>query len=225
MRTTPNSIEEAHQAILQGRGVGAGGGTGSPLQLTNCPWCGSPIEPGRDVKVETFAQGRARVMTYCSDPLGQCDFSRAKAPDEGIPVLTVDEEIYRRLPALLGDPDCLRFPVRLVYEFGEMAQHQFAQPDVDWRDPESVGRVLYLRPVLRDHPARVVQAVAYMIPVLNYGDVVTDAHCLSYGATLLGLMEEEFYAAICGLADLVGAAPRFPGDRAVDPSVPACCAL
>ena len=101
MRTTPNSIEEAHQAILQGRGVGAGGGTGSPLQLTNCPWCGSPIEPGRDVKVETFAQGRARVMTYCSDPLGQCDFSRAKAPDEGIPVLTVDEEIYRRLPALL----------------------------------------------------------------------------------------------------------------------------
>ena len=134
--------------------------------------------------------------------------------------LTID-----KLPALLGDPDCLRHPTRLVYEFGEMAQHQFAQPDVDWRDPEGVGRVLYLRPVLRDHPERVVQAVAYMIPVLNYGDVVTDAHCLSYGATLLGLMEDEFYAAICGLADLVGAAPRFPGDRAVDPSVPACCAL
>lgn len=101
MRTTPNSIEEAHQSILQGRGAGSGGGTGSPLQLTNCPWCGSEIQPGRDVKVETFAQGRARVFTYCSDPLGQCDFSRARAPDEGIPVLTVDEEIYRRLPSLL----------------------------------------------------------------------------------------------------------------------------
>lgn len=101
MRTTPNSIEEANQSILQGHGQGAGGGTGSPLQLTNCPWCGLEIKLGRDVKCETLSQGRARVFTYCGDPVGQCDFSRAKAPDEGIPVLTVDEEIYRRLPALL----------------------------------------------------------------------------------------------------------------------------
>ncbi|MFM9971263.1 MAG: DISARM system helicase DrmA [Burkholderiales bacterium] len=100
-KTTPNSIDDAHQSILQGRGAGAGSGTGSPLQLTNCPWCGGNLEPGRDVKVETFAQGRARVLTYCSDSLGQCDFSRPKSPEEGIPVVTVDEEIYRRLPALL----------------------------------------------------------------------------------------------------------------------------
>ena len=100
-KTTPNTIDDAHQSILQGRGAGAGSGTGSPLQLTNCPWCGSGLEPGRDVKVETFQQGRARVLTYCSDPVGQCEFSRSGAPDEGIPVLTVDEEIYRRLPALL----------------------------------------------------------------------------------------------------------------------------
>lgn len=129
------------------------------------------------------------------------------------------------LDRLLRDPDCLRFPTRLVYEYGEMAQHQFAQPDVDWRDPDGAGRVLYLRPTLREHPERVLQAVAYMIPVLNYGEVVTDAHCLSYGATLLGQMEDEFYAALCALADLVGAAPRFPGDRAVDPSVPAGCPM
>lgn len=100
-KTTPNTIDDAHQSILQGRGAGAGSGTGSPLQLTNCPWCGSNLEPGRDVKVETFQQGRARVLTYCSDSLGQCEFSRTKAPEEGIPVVTVDEEIYRRLPSLL----------------------------------------------------------------------------------------------------------------------------
>ena len=100
-RTTPNTIDDAHHSILQGRGAGAGSGTGSPLQLTNCPWCGCGIDTGHDVKVETFQQGRARVFTYCSDPLGQCEFSRRIAPDEGIPVVTVDEEIYRRLPALL----------------------------------------------------------------------------------------------------------------------------
>jgi hypothetical protein len=101
MKTTPNTMEDAHQSILSGRGAGAGSGTGSPLQLTNCPWCGEGIEAGNHLKVETYAQGRARVFTYCGDRLGQCDFSRAKSPDEGIPVVTVDEEIYRRLPALL----------------------------------------------------------------------------------------------------------------------------
>jgi hypothetical protein len=100
-RVTPNTLQQAREAILQDHGHGPGGGAGTPLQLTNCPWCGSALERGRDVRVETFSQGRARVLTYCSDPIGQCDFSAACAASEGLPVLTVDEEIYRRLPALL----------------------------------------------------------------------------------------------------------------------------
>ena len=32
---------------------------------------------------------------------------------------------FETLDALLHDSDCLRFPVRLIYEFGEMAMHQF----------------------------------------------------------------------------------------------------
>ncbi len=101
MRTTPNSIEDAHESILRAHGAGGGRGTGSPLQLTNCPWCGNEIKSGQDVTVETYSRGRARVFTFCGDQLGRCDFSRVRSPDEGIPVLTVDEEIYRRLPALL----------------------------------------------------------------------------------------------------------------------------
>src|SRR5260370_15816675 len=38
---------------------------------------------------------------YCSDPYGQCPFTRAQSRDDGLPVLVVDEEIYRLLPALL----------------------------------------------------------------------------------------------------------------------------
>jgi hypothetical protein len=117
-----------------------------------------------------------------------------------------------KLDALLHDPDCLRHPVRLVFEFGEMAMNQFAQPDLDWRDPTGNGRVLYLRPVLRERPGLLPLAVAYMIPVINYGDIITDEHCLLYGATLLGLTAEEYYAKICSLADEVGAESRRPGD-------------
>ncbi|MCU0771574.1 MAG: hypothetical protein MUE94_07370 [Verrucomicrobia bacterium] len=115
---------------------------------------------------------------------------------------------FDKLDALLHDPDCVRYPVRLVYEFGEMAPHQFAQPDVDPRSQDQGGRVLYLRPLLRDHPDKVVLAVAYMIPLINYGQIINDDHCCLYGATLLGRLESEFYREICALADLVGAEMR-----------------
>jgi hypothetical protein len=115
---------------------------------------------------------------------------------------------FARLEALLSDAECLRYPVRLVFEFGEMAAHQFADPGVDLRNPEQNGRVLCLRPLLRDRPDLAVLAVAYMIPVLNYGDIVTDDQCIRYGATLLGMMEEEFYEAVGRVADFVGAEVR-----------------
>jgi hypothetical protein len=116
-----------------------------------------------------------------------------------------------KLDALLHDPECLRYPVRLVFEFGEMALHQFAQPDIDWRNREQDGRVLYLRPLLRERPDLLPLAVAYMIPLINYGDIITDNHCLLYGAALLGLMEEEYYRRLCSLADALGADSRFVG--------------
>ncbi len=123
-----------------------------------------------------------------------------------------------KLEALLHDPECVRHPTRLVFEFGEMARHQFAQPDIDCREPEQDGRVLYLRPLLRDQPELIVQAVAYMIPLLNYGDIITDDHCRLYGATLLGLMEDQYYDQICALADTVGASSQVSGQPAS-----ACC--
>ncbi|HOX57202.1 MAG TPA: hypothetical protein P5205_08660 [Candidatus Paceibacterota bacterium] len=112
---------------------------------------------------------------------------------------------FEGIDALLADRECLRYPTRLVFEFGEMAGHQFAEPGPDLRNPEQNGRVLYLRPLLRQRPELALLAVAYMIPVINYGDVIADEHCVRYGATLLGMLEAEFYDAVCRLADFVGA--------------------
>ena len=57
--------------------------------------------PGRDIKVEVYKKGRCRTVIYCGDVLGRCPFAAKNSPLEGIPVLVVDEEIYRRLPTLL----------------------------------------------------------------------------------------------------------------------------
>lgn len=130
---------------------------------------------------------------------------RAVAAHEKYGPLTV-----QRLPEFLNDPDCLRYPTRLVYEFGDMALHQFAQPGPDPLQTEPEGRILYLRPRLQHRPDLVPLAVAYLVPLINYGEIVNDAHCLLYGATLMGMLEDEFYTAVCAMADDAGAAPEFP---------------
>jgi len=67
------------------------------LQVQRCPWCGNSIT-ARQVHADP---GRRRVFVYCSDDLGDCPFAEGGAIGEGLPVLTVDEEIYRLAPAFV----------------------------------------------------------------------------------------------------------------------------
>jgi hypothetical protein len=103
-KTTPNWTEDAAEAIQQHRGNQEGfsrGGGGTPYQLTACPWCGTRILPGQHLRSFPGMSGSARTLTFCGDSTGKCPFSAKNAPDEGLPVVVVDEEIYRRLPAML----------------------------------------------------------------------------------------------------------------------------
>ena len=105
--STPNRTEDAAAIIKSARNndfqadySGSVGGSGTPYQLTTCPWCGRPISMNQ-IEVDTFAAGRGRTLQYCSDQMGDCPFSKGQSPDEGMPIVVVDEEIYRRLPTLV----------------------------------------------------------------------------------------------------------------------------
>lgn len=104
-RATPNKTSQSDESVKSAHGgkpkSGSFGGGGSPHQLTNCPWCGSKIDPGKNITVEKYNQGRGRTLVFCGNKYGQCKFSKREAPKEGLPVLVVDEEIYRNLPSLL----------------------------------------------------------------------------------------------------------------------------
>ncbi|MBN8595643.1 MAG: DISARM system helicase DrmA [Anaerolineae bacterium] len=102
-RSTPNYTEASARAITEAHGMWRGnvGGSGTPVQLKTCPWCGSPIVPGKNIRVETVDQGVGRTLQYCSDTFGECPFGERRSKGEGLPIVVVDEEIYRRLPALL----------------------------------------------------------------------------------------------------------------------------
>lgn len=95
-KVTPNSYEEARRQITDARGHDAG--VGGALQLVACPWCGSRLSASHDL---TTVDVRRRVLLHCSDPEGDCPFTARHSPDEGLPVLTVDEEIYRLTPSLV----------------------------------------------------------------------------------------------------------------------------
>ncbi len=125
------------------------------------------------------------------------------------------------LAGFLADPACLRHPARLAFEFGEMAPHQFAQPEVDPRDPTGQTRVLYVHPALESRPDDLVIAVSYMVPVLNYGaDMVDDEMCCRYGGALLDLMPEDYYQRVCEMADGLSLAAARTQPRCDTPCCP-----
>ncbi len=101
-KVTPGTTEESHYAVQDMRDTNKNkAGRTSPLQLTSCPWCGSKIDPGKDVTVD---RERGRTVVYCGDKKSSCTFSRGRSSNlqhPGIPVLTVDEEIYHRPPTMM----------------------------------------------------------------------------------------------------------------------------
>ena len=89
---SPKRVDEAAselKRVHEGRGHRL-----TVLQIQRCPWCGTPITP-KSVQVDDTLR---RVYVYCGDDRAACPFSEGGAVADGLPVLTVDEEIYRLVP-------------------------------------------------------------------------------------------------------------------------------
>ncbi|WP_406088483.1 DISARM system helicase DrmA [Kitasatospora purpeofusca] len=94
----PNWYSDAHDQIRDALTSGTSK-RANVLQTKMCPWCGSKLE----VTAKMTDDNRRRILLHCSNGEGPqaCRFSYLKAKDEGLPILTVDEEVYRLLPSLL----------------------------------------------------------------------------------------------------------------------------
>jgi hypothetical protein len=108
---SPKRFEEAKEQLDR---VNDHGGYRLPvLQIKRCPWCGTPITPAQ-VKTDKTLR---RVYVYCGDDLARCPFSKGGVVSEGLPVLTVDEEIYRLTPG---------FVIATVDKFARLAREGHA---------------------------------------------------------------------------------------------------
>ena len=70
----------------------------SPFPLTECPWCRKPIVPD-SLEVRPKSTRPEEVRVSCVRP--ECSFSGRSTRGEGLPILFVDEQIYRELPAFI----------------------------------------------------------------------------------------------------------------------------
>ena len=69
-------------------------GNPSPIPLENCPWCGTHFEPDSFTLLPDNDSPR-ELRIVCAN--FECDFSG----DRTLPIIGVDEPLYRRLPAFL----------------------------------------------------------------------------------------------------------------------------
>ena len=145
-KTTPNTLAAAANSLRQRNVGGKPSSTGTPHQITSCPWCGSEIKE-QHLHVYEAPSDIGRCVTYCGDNLGRCEFTERNAPKEGLPVMVVDEEIYRRPPSLL---------IATVDKFAQMPWNGKTQM-LFGKVTEVCDRHGFLSPEVEDgqsHPAR-----------------------------------------------------------------------
>ena len=90
---TPNQYADA-KAALERLKNGEVLYEGSPYQLLFCPWCGTDLTPGDYVSDDDLE----RTLIKC--PNAECQFF-AGGSEFGLPVLLVDQEIYRNPPSVI----------------------------------------------------------------------------------------------------------------------------
>lgn len=90
---TANTFKQVAEAITEYRG----GRAESPFPLTECPWCSTGLD--RDTLIP-LPNSKRPTEVRVSCPSLECPFNTG-GHHEGLPVLFVDEQIYRELPSFV----------------------------------------------------------------------------------------------------------------------------
>jgi hypothetical protein len=101
---------------------------------------------------------------------------------------------------MLEDRAFLRYPLRIDFDAATLEPGEFACLLPLGIHP-SDGFSLCIHPAYQDRSDVWPSVIAYYIPSINYGEIAgpTEAEC--FGATLLGTPVEDYYQALCTLAD------------------------
>ncbi|MCA9664093.1 MAG: DISARM system helicase DrmA [Myxococcales bacterium] len=94
---TPNTMDDARKQVTEYKNSKSASKR-SPCPLTHCPWCRSELD--RDSLTLAPARGPTEVIVSCNNWRDKCPFN-TRQHEEGVPVVFVDEQVYRELPCFI----------------------------------------------------------------------------------------------------------------------------
>ena len=111
---------------------------------------------------------------------------------------------WKELRPILEDRACVRYPCEIVFDAGPLGAGEFAHPVAKGANPED-GFTLFVHPFFMTQLERVPYLVLYQLVLVNYGEFASAEDAEIFGASALGISKDEYYEALCEMADEIGA--------------------
>jgi hypothetical protein len=107
---------------------------------------------------------------------------------------------WAQLQQILQDRICVRYPCEIVFDAGLLETGEFAHPVPRGDRPED-GFTIYVHPFFTAQLEQVPLLVLYQLVLVNYGAFAAPEDAEAFGAAALGLPRDEYYHAVCHMAD------------------------
>lgn len=104
---------------------------------------------------------------------------------------------------LLKARECVHYPCEIAFDAPALYPGEFAQPAAKGPRPEG-GFTIFVHPMFLTEPSRVPYLVLNQLVVVNYGAFGSADDEETFGACALGLSKDEYYKALCEMADRLG---------------------
>jgi len=107
---------------------------------------------------------------------------------------------WRALQQLLQDRSAVRYPCEVTFDATPLRKDEFAHAEAKGDRPED-GYTIYVHPFFMTQLPQVPLLVLYQLVRVNYGEFASSDDAETFGASALGWSKEEYYQALCQLAD------------------------
>jgi hypothetical protein len=109
---------------------------------------------------------------------------------------------WAELQRILQDRSCVRYPCDIVFDAAPLQPGEFAWPEPKGPKPED-GFTMYVHPLFMTRLDAVPYLVLYQLVLVNYGPFASPDDAETFGAAALGMSKDDYYAALCELADQI----------------------
>jgi hypothetical protein len=110
---------------------------------------------------------------------------------------------WEQLLRVLEDRTCCRYPCEIVFDTAPLQAGEFAYPVPKGKWPED-GFTMHVHPHFRAQLERVPYLVLYQVAVVNYGEFASPEDAEIFGSSALGISKDQYYQALCAMADEIG---------------------